>query len=123
MASRVSYKFLKHPGEGEKLPPQAVTILKHLEELCGPEGKIISRDDLVKSLDKPVGDDSNALKARQPVERVIAFYQKRLGDEGFVEVHKAAPAAKATKAEKGAAAPKGKAKVPTADATAEAMQV
>ena len=122
MASRVSYKFLKHPEEGQKLPPQAVTILQHLEKLGGLD-KIISRDDLCASLEEGDGDKPNALNARQPVERVIAFYQKRLSDDGHLEVHK--PAA-APKAEKGgtATAPKGKAKVPAAaEDTAADMQV
>ena len=116
MASRVSYKFLKHPGEGEKLPPQAVTILKELEAFG--KDKIVSRDDLVAALDVEADGKPNKLNARQPVDRVIAFYQKRLAEEGFLEIHKAA-AEKKAKGEGGKSAPKGKGKVPEAEAAPE----
>lgn len=124
MASRVSYKFLKHPAGDQKLPPQATTILKELEAFG--KDKIVSRDDLVAALDVETDGKPNKLNARQPVERVIAFYQKRLGEEGFLEIHKAAPAPKA-KGDKGEKAPKGKGKVPAPEAapdeTAASMEV
>jgi len=124
MGSRVSYKFLKHPTADEKLPPQAQTILKELEAFG--ENKIVNRDDLVKALDVETNGQPNKLNARQPVERVIAFYQKRLAEEGYVEIHKAAAEKKEGDA-KGKAAPKGKGKVPGAEAapaeTAESMKV
>lgn len=113
MASRVSYKFKRHPEGDEKLPPQAATILKELEAFG--EDKVVSRDDLVAKLEEGEGD-TNKLNARQPVERVIAFYQKRLESDGFVEIHKAV----AEKKEKAAkSAPKGKAKVPAAEEAPE----
>jgi hypothetical protein len=126
MASRISYKFLKHAEGDVKLPPQAVTILKTLEAL-GPD--FVTRDSLVAELDKVDGDRPNKLNARQPVERVIMFYQKRLVDEGFIELDKPAAEPKAKK-ERAAKAPKaGKSKVPTvaeeadADETAEEMAI
>ena len=118
MASRVSYKFIKHPEGDEKLPPQAVTILKELEAFG--KDKVVSRDDLVAALDVETDGKANKLNARQPVERVIAFYQKRLAEAGYWEVHKAAPAAKANGKADGKEAPKGKGKVPAAEAAPEA---
>ena len=116
MASRISYKFVKHAEGDVKLPPQAVTILKTLEAL-GPD--FVARDSLVAELDKVDGDRPNKLNARQPVERVIMFYQKRLVDEGFIELDKPAAEPKAKK-ERAAKAPKaGKSKVPAAQADAE----
>lgn len=99
MASRVSYKFKKLPSGEEKLPPQAVTILKELQALG--EDSFHNRDDVVKALDVQDGDKPNKLNARQPIERVIAFYQKRLVEEGYVELDKPAPAPKAEKKAKG----------------------
>lgn len=123
MASRVSYKFLRNPSGEEKLPPQAVIVLKELESFG--KDKVVSRDELVAALDVETDGKANKLNARQPVERVIAFYQKRLADEGYLEIHKAAPAAKSEGKSK--SAPKGKGKVPEAEAapeeTASAMEV
>jgi hypothetical protein len=112
MASRISYKFIKHaPTEGEnKLPPQAVTIMQTLESFGDKE---VSRDELIAALADESNPTGNKLNARQPVERVIAFYQKRLVDNELVELIKAAAAVKEPKAPKAAkAAGKGKSKVP-----------
>lgn len=117
MASRVSYKFIKHaPTEGaDKLPPQAVTIMKELEAFGDKE---VSRDELIAALADESNSTGNKLNARQPVERVIAFYQKRLVDNGLVELIKAAAPAKEPKEPKAAkAVGKGKSKVPAAEPT------
>jgi hypothetical protein len=112
MASRVSYKFASLPEGDQKLPPQAVTILKELKALG--EDTFHNRDDLVKALDVQDGDKPNKLNARQPIERVIAFYQKRLVDEGFIELDTPVAAPKEKKA-KGDTTKAGKGKVPTAN--------
>ena len=123
MPSRVSYKFLRALKDDEKLPSQAATIVATLGKMAGDsKDKLISRDDLVTELEKADGEKPNMLNAKQPVERVIAFYQKRLADEGFIEIHKPAAAPK-TKDGKKSAEPKGKAKVPSAEETAASMQV
>lgn len=122
MASRISYKFKTHPTAEQKLPPQAIIVLKTLEGLGkdGEEQKFVTRDALVAELDKVDGDRPNKLNARQPVERVVMFYQKRLVDEGFIELDKPAAEPK----EKKARAPKEpkatKSKVPPAVSAEEA---
>lgn len=128
MASRISYKFLKHAEGDVKLPPQAVVVLKTLEALGGEDNAFVTRDSLVAELDKVDGDRPNKLNARQPVERVVMFYQKRLVDEGFIELDKPAAEPKEKK-ERPAKAPKaGKSKVPAvseadAEETAEDMAI
>lgn len=114
--SKIAYTFKAHTSETDdkKIPPQMATILRVLEEIGGQ----VDREDLVKNLETVGEDGQNKLRARQPVERVVAFYQKRLVDGGYVEFHKeaAAPKEKAAKTDK---APKGKAKVPAAEEAAE----
>jgi len=107
--AKISYKFKKLPEGEEKLPNQAVIILKTLRDLGGEENKFISREDLVAELDKVDGDRPNKLNARQPVERVVIFYQKRLIEEGFWDMNKEA----AEKKEPKAKAAKGKGDAPT----------
>lgn len=128
MASRISYKFKALPTGEQKLPPQAVIVLKTLQALGadGEDQKFVTRDSLVAELDKVDGDRPNKLNARQPVERVVMFYQKRLVDEGYIDLDKPAAEPKEKKA-KAAKEPKAsKSKVPAADpadaeATAESM--
>lgn len=130
MASRISYKFKTLPTGEQKLPPQAVIVLKTLQTLGadGEDQKFVTRDSLVAELDKVDGDRPNKLNARQPVERVVMFYQKRLLDEGYIELDKPAAEPKEKKA-KAAKEPKAsKSKVPAADpadaeATAESMAI
>ena len=128
MASRISYKFKAHPTADQKLPPQAVIVLKTLEALGGEDNAFVQRDALVAELDKVDGDRPNKLNARQPVERVVMFYQKRLVDEGYIELDKPAAEPKEKKA-KAAKEPKAsKSKVPAADpadaeANAEAVAI
>jgi hypothetical protein len=118
MASRVSYKFKRLPEGEEKLTPQALTILKVLQDRFD-EDEVVSRDRLVDVLaekkdpdsDTPSSDGNNILGARQPVERVLAFYQKRLVEDGYVELIKPEPEKKEPAAKKA----KGKTKVQTDD--------
>lgn len=130
MASRISYKFKTLPTGEQKLPPQAVIVLKTLEALGadGDDQKFVARDDLVKELDKVDGDRPNKLNARQPVERVVMFYQKRLVDEGYIEMDKPAAEPKEKKPRAAKEPKASKSKVPPAteeqaDETAESMAV
>lgn len=121
--SRIKYKFLSAtPCIEAKLPPQAIIIMKTLEGM-GKNGvhEEVGRDDLCKLLDVADGDKPNLLNARQPVERVVAFYQKRLQEYQMIEIIKVV-------AEKKVKTPKegGKAKVPAdadPEATKESMKV
>lgn len=111
--AKISYKFKALPEGEQKLPNQAVVILKTLRDLG--EDQFHDRDQLVDKLGEEDGDRANRLNARQPVERVVAFYQKRLIDEGYIEVNKEV-APKKEKAEKKAKEPgTGKGKTPSAD--------
>jgi hypothetical protein len=116
MASRLSYKFKAHPTGDQKLPPQAIIVLKTREALGqdGEDQKFVTRDALVAELDKVDGDRPNKLNARQPVERVVMFYQKRLIDEGFIEMDKPAAEPKEKKAKAGKEPKATKSKVPAA---------
>lgn len=65
------FTYVRSPAieNAEKpLPPQAETILNAIKA-AGPEG--ITRSQLVKVL-------SGALETRQPISRVLTFYQPRL---------------------------------------------
>ena len=83
-------------------------------------------------LDKVDVDRPNKLNARQPVERVVAFYQKRLIDAGHIEMNKESAPPKEKK-EKSAASGEitgtSKSKVPgtgpkdTPDKTAESVAI
>jgi hypothetical protein len=66
-----------------KIPPQAQVILNTLEA-AGKDG--ISRQDLVKSL-------TGVLVTRQPVGRIVSYYQKLIQSVGAAKVSAAAPAA------------------------------
>ena len=121
--AKISYKFKALPEGDQKLPNQAVTILKTLKTLGGEDNQFVTREDLVAELDKVDGDRPNKLNARQPVERVVMFYQKRLIEEGYWEMNKEAaekkePAEKKSKVKGEAPA---KAKVPSADPAAAAQ--
>ena len=120
--SKISYQFVAHPTGEQKLPPQAKTILLELENAGNNDDGtpvIVSRDQLVKDL--TIDDEKNKLNARQPVERVIAFYQNRLESEGFLKVIKAAAEPKAPKAPKEKKA--GKSKAPIAGTADDAAEV
>lgn len=88
---KVTYEFVKHPGteEGaEKLPPQAKVLLNHLERLG-----TASRAEYLKALEasNKAGDKSEEgfdLNTRQPVDRILAFYQARLVEGGYMKTTK-----------------------------------
>lgn len=70
-----SYAFESMPAEGVKLPAQAREILAILDE----KGGYVDRDDLLAAMEGRV-------KTKQKMEAILAFYQKRLIDEGYVSV-------------------------------------
>ena len=67
-----TYSFVKGIGEEDKLPAQAVCIVNALEE----EGTL-TKTQLTAALD-------GVVQTKQPVERIVAFYQKRLVDAGYI---------------------------------------
>lgn len=77
------YKFVKNPGEKEKLAPQARTILGHIEA-AGANG--INRDQLKAKLDADV--KSGKLETRQDTSKLIGFYQGRMVEDGFITMTK-----------------------------------
>jgi hypothetical protein len=72
-------------AEGTKtLAPQAQTIVNAIQA-AGKGG--ITRSDLVKSLD-------GVLTTRQPVGRIVSYYQKLITETGHVEIRPATGVAK-----------------------------
>lgn len=72
-------RFLRDPSEKEKVGGQAGLILQKVKD-CGEAG--INRRALINGLDE------KTLATRQPVERVVSFYQKKLMDMGIISVTK-----------------------------------
>jgi hypothetical protein len=83
--SNIRYTFVKDPAEGQKFAPQAVLIVKHIQN-AGADG--IAKADLIKAL---AADE--AFKTRQPIERIIGYYQKDLVNAGVISQGTSAPAA------------------------------
>jgi hypothetical protein len=78
MATDVMLKKIgDFPTDGPKVPPQLQVIVEALAKY--EHG--VERSKLAKEIEAD-------LKTRQPPERVIQFYQKRLESEGVVEVTK-----------------------------------
>lgn len=77
--TKVQFSFVKDPDEKAKLAPQARVIVSTLKEL-----KTAPRDHLVKVL----GD--GRLTTRQPVERILTYYQKSLETQGLIKMEKVA---------------------------------
>jgi hypothetical protein len=75
-AAPKKFTFVKEPTEGQKFAPQAKLILKHIQAV-GADG--ITRKDLVTSL---AGDAE--FKTKQPIERIIGYYQPDLLNAGVV---------------------------------------
>jgi hypothetical protein len=82
--SNITYTFVKEPAEGQKFAPQAMLIIKHVQN-AGANG--ISKGDLGKAL---LADE--AFKTKQPVERIIGYYQKDLVNAGVLAQSSAAAA-------------------------------
>lgn len=70
------YEFVKDPGEGQKLAPQAKLIVAEIKKA----GKI-NRADLVKALGA-----NGEFKTRQPIERIVTYYQKDLEAAGLIKL-------------------------------------
>lgn len=79
-ATKIQFSFVKDPDEKAKLAPQARVIIATLKEL-----KTANRDHLVKVL-----TEQGQLKTRQPVERIVTYYQKSLETQGFLKMEKVA---------------------------------
>lgn len=81
-----NYRFVKKPGEGEKkLPLQANQILDILagtgqESEDGPYA-VMSRKDLLERM-------KDVVVTRQPIERILGYYQPILTKAGYISVEK-----------------------------------
>ena len=71
-----TYEFVKDPGEADKLAPQAKIIVEEIKKA----GKV-DRAGLVKALQA-----NTNFKTRQPVERIVTYYQKDLEKAGLIKV-------------------------------------
>lgn len=101
----IIYAFTRQPGEEDKkLAPQAKVILDTLEAAGGP----LTKSQLLESL-------QGKIQTVQPVERILAFYQKCLIEGNYMSMQKPVAPPKAEKKAKG----KGK-KAEAAEAPAEA---
>ena len=77
--TKTQFTFVKDPDEKAKLAPQARVIVATLKEL-----QTAPRDHLVKVL------SDGRLKTRQPVERIVGYYQKALETQGLIKIEKLA---------------------------------
>ena len=81
-----NYRFVKKPGEGEKkLPLQANQILDILagtgqESEDGPFN-VMARKDLLDRM-------KDVVVTRQPIERILGYYQPILTKAGYISVEK-----------------------------------
>lgn len=70
-----SYEFVAEIAEGTTMPVQARVIVATLQDA----GKALTKSELVAEL-----VEAGQLVTNQPVERIVAFYQKRLVEEGYI---------------------------------------
>lgn len=70
-----TFKHLKGVSEGEKLAPQARVIVNVLAD--HPKG--LTREDLCKALE-------GKLVTRQPIGRIVTYYQKNLVERGYISI-------------------------------------
>jgi hypothetical protein len=70
-----TFKFVKPVAEGEKLAPQARVIINVLSEHKAG----LTREDLSKALD-------GKLQTRQPIGRIVTYYQKTLVERGYISI-------------------------------------
>lgn len=117
--AKPNFKFLALPAEDVKVPPQLKTILTELKTLSeASENGFVTKEALVEHLQTENEAGDNMLRARQPVDRVVSFYQKRMVADGFVEIDK--PVAEKKASTKKVSKTKGKTPAPDADPEAEA---
>ena len=76
-AASDNFKFLADPDT--KLAPQAQAIVNIVKE-AGKKG--IVRSELLKAMEEVV-------TTRQPIQRILAYYQKKIQEVGAVEMTKA----------------------------------
>ena len=74
--SSTVYRFNRDPIEGEKISPQAEVILSTIKG-AGADG--ITRGELIEQL-------SELLTTKQPVARVLAFYQPKMVESCLITV-------------------------------------
>ena len=77
----------KGVAPSKKIAPQATIIVNVIEAM--PDNRC-SRAELVTALGDGV---TGALKTRQPVGRIVSYYQKEIQEVGCVSLEKSAPAA------------------------------
>ena len=68
------FTFVKQVGKDEKLAPQARVIVNTIETI-----KTADREALVKALD-------GKLQTRQPIGRILSYYQKSLVEAGYLTI-------------------------------------
>jgi hypothetical protein len=68
-----NYGFVAEVPADTKMPTQARTIVAELQSA----GKPLTKTELVEAC-------TGKIETKQPVERIVAFYQKRLVDEGYI---------------------------------------
>lgn len=78
--SNVNYVYQKDPAEGQKFAPQCRIILDTIKE-----AGTINRKELCKVLAA-----NEKFTTKQPVERIVSYYQKDLTNAGLVSLEKAA---------------------------------
>ena len=75
---RDKFVFQKDLAEDQKLPPQALLIVKHVKA-----HNTITRDRLCEELSK-----DPEFKTKQPVGRIVSYYQKDLVNAGLFTIEK-----------------------------------
>jgi hypothetical protein len=83
-AAKDVFTYVGEPKE--KVAPQAMVIIATIKA-AGKKG--INRDELVQALSQQV-DGKPVLVTKQPVSRILSYYQKLIVNVGAVEVAKAA---------------------------------
>jgi len=88
----IKLKMAREIGKDEKVTPQARQMIDIIQAY-GPDA--VARSFIVAELTKVV-------KTRQPVERIVAFYQQTLGPKGtgLLAIEKTAAAPKPKKSKK-----------------------
>jgi hypothetical protein len=75
---RDKFVFQKDLAEGQKFAPQALLIVKHVKA-----HNTITRDQLCEELSK-----DPEFKTKQPVGRIVSYYQKDLVNAGLFTIEK-----------------------------------
>lgn len=76
----IFYKLLRERTAEDRLPKQAQVIMDTLASMSGSKDGV-SRADLVKELSK----EDSGLQTKQPVERIVSYYQAKLQSMGLIE--------------------------------------